>query len=742
MASTSNTIFDGSSEGIKTATEQLVVRNQSTENSSLVLISAPFNGTNWLTWSWSVRIALEGKDKLGFIDGSYVKPTEGSADLKQWKINDSLVRTWILSTMTKDIVNAFLYVSSARTLWVELEARYGECDGPLSYKIQREISSISQGNLSVTAYYTNLKQYWDELVCLKPPAMCSCGKCTSGSNKAKSEEIEENQLMQFLMGLSEPYDSIRSQILVLDPLPSVNKAYSMIFRVERQRRVNLEYAKVVENSAMNTRNMEYKFHTGHKVFQKRKVPLEKRNMVCEHCSKPGHNKETCFKLHGVSEWYRDLNEQKKRGMITNNRAYAATQNFEDENAQRTDIVSELMEALKLIQTKVPQDPIRVHLAHDIKMAGITMQRECIGKNGSSDWIVDSGATNHMCADILGALSTIQEPSNYLQVKGCKEWEDAMSQELCALEKNNTWEVVDLPKGKKAIGSKWVLKVKLNADGSIDRYKARLVAKGYYQVEGVDYMDRFSPVAKAVTVRMFLVVASGYGWPIHQVDINNAFLHGFMEEDIYMHPPDGYIVQPGQVSKIVEIKYFLDGAFTIKNLSLAKYFLGLEIARSSSGTSITQHKFIRDIIQDTSLLHVKPASSPWLTGLKLCTHNSVPLSDPKPFRRLVGRILYLSFTRPDISFGAQQLSQFVHAPCQIYLETALHLVRYLKGCPERGLFFPASNPFTVTTYYNADWVSCVDSRWSLTGYCIFLGGALISWKTKKQTTVARSTTEAE
>ncbi|KAK4399650.1 hypothetical protein Sango_1071100 [Sesamum angolense] len=193
-----------------TTIEPKAARNQSTENSGLVMISAPFNSTNWLTWSRSVRIALEGKDKQGFKDRSYVKPHEGSAYMKQWRITDSLVRTWILSTMTKDIVNVFLYISYARTLWVELEARYGECDGPLLYKIQREISSISQGNLSVTAYYTNLKQYWDELVCLKPPAMCSCGKCTCGSNKAKLEEIEENQLMQFLMGLSEPYDSIRS----------------------------------------------------------------------------------------------------------------------------------------------------------------------------------------------------------------------------------------------------------------------------------------------------------------------------------------------------------------------------------------------------------------------------------------------------------------------------------------------------------------------------------------------------
>ncbi|KAL0319663.1 UNVERIFIED_CONTAM: hypothetical protein Sradi_5227800 [Sesamum radiatum] len=113
------------------------------EHSRLVMISVPFNGTNWLTWSRSVRIALQGKDKLGFIDGSCGKPTEDSIELKQWKITDSLVRTWILRTMTKDIMNAFLYAALARSLWTELEARYGESDGPLLYKIRREISSIT-----------------------------------------------------------------------------------------------------------------------------------------------------------------------------------------------------------------------------------------------------------------------------------------------------------------------------------------------------------------------------------------------------------------------------------------------------------------------------------------------------------------------------------------------------------------------------------------------------------------------
>ncbi|KAL0451877.1 UNVERIFIED_CONTAM: hypothetical protein Slati_1165800 [Sesamum latifolium] len=223
MASSSNTVYENMSRDMRTAAESVTARSNSTEHS-----------------------ALEGKDRLGFIDGSCGRPTEGSVELRQWKITDSLVRTWILSTMNKDIVNAFLYASSARSLWAELEARYGESDGPLAYKIRREISSITQGNLSVITYYTNLKQYWDELVCLKPPAMCSCGQCICDSNKAKQKEIEEDHLMQFLMGLSEPYDNIRSQILVLDPLPSVNKAYSMILRVERQRRVNMEYADVNE----------------------------------------------------------------------------------------------------------------------------------------------------------------------------------------------------------------------------------------------------------------------------------------------------------------------------------------------------------------------------------------------------------------------------------------------------------------------------------------------------------------
>ncbi|XP_019055631.1 PREDICTED: uncharacterized protein LOC109115749 [Nelumbo nucifera] len=140
---------------------------------------------------------------------------------------------------------------------------------------------------------------------------------------------------------------------------------------------------------------------------------------------------------------------------------------------------------------------------------------------------------------LGNVSQFQEPKSYKQASGQKEWVDAMNKELAALEQNETWELTALPVGKKAIGSKWVYKVKLTPDGSVERCKARLVAKGYNQVEGVDYFDSCSPVAKIVTVRIFMVIATAKQWPIHQLDINNAFLHGYINEEVYMTPPERY-----------------------------------------------------------------------------------------------------------------------------------------------------------------------------------------------------------
>ncbi|KAL2232573.1 UNVERIFIED_CONTAM: Retrovirus-related Pol polyprotein from transposon RE1 [Sesamum indicum] len=158
--------------------------------------------------------------------------------------------------------------------------------------------------------------------------------------------------------------------------------------------------------------------------------------------------------------------------------------------------------------------------------------------------------------------------------------------------------------------------------------------------------------------------------------------------------------------------------------------------------VTQSKYVRDIVTDAGLTQCKATNTPLPTGLQLKAASGQQLSNPKPYRRLLSRLLYLGFTRPDIYHATQQLSQFMQSPCQDHWEAALHLIKYLKGTLHRGLHFNSNNNFNLEAYCDADWATCKETRKSLTGYCIFLGGSLISWKTKKQTTILRSTAEAE
>lgn len=133
----------------------------------------------------------------------------------------------------------------------------------------------------------------------------------------------------------------------------------------------------------------------------------------------------------------------------------------------------------------------------------------------------------------------------------------------------------------------------------------------------------------------------------------------------------------------------------------------------------------------------------MKNVQLCNDKGKPLIDPEKYRKLVGRLLYLNFTRPDISYVVQQLSQFLHCPTEIHWKAAIYVLKYLKGCPSKGLFFSKdSSPMTITAYNDSDWASCTDTRRSLTVYCIFIGSSLISWKTKKQKTVSKSSCEAE
>ncbi|KAM0058456.1 putative RNA-directed DNA polymerase [Helianthus debilis subsp. tardiflorus] len=191
---------------------------------------------------------------------------------------------------------------------------------------------------------------------------------------------------------------------------------------------------------------------------------------------------------------------------------------------------------------------------------------------------------------LAAITTNVEPKNFKQAMQDSKWVEAMQREIQALEKNNTWTIESLPEGKRAIDSKWVYKIKYKPNGEVERYKARLVARGFTQIEGEDFHDTFAPVAKLVTVRTLLAVATKRDWFIHQLDVNNAFLHGDLEEEVYMKIPQGFLKEnENRVCRLRKSLYGLKQASRNWYQKFTKALIGFGFSTSKADHSLFLYK---------------------------------------------------------------------------------------------------------------------------------------------------------
>lgn len=183
-------------------------------------------------------------------------------------------------------------------------------------------------------------------------------------------------------------------------------------------------------------------------------------------------------------------------------------------------------------------------------------------------------------------------------------------------------------------------------------------------------------------------------------------------------------------------------FEVKDLGVLKYFLGIEFARSKKGIFINQRKYVLDLLKETGLLGCKAAETPVEPNMKLELAKAEEVIDRERYQRLVGRLIYLSHTRPDISFAVSMVSQFMHSPGPRHFEAVYRILRYLKGSPGKGLMFEKHGHLEIEVFTDADWAGSTMDRRSTSGYCTFVGGNLVTWKSKKQSVVARSSAEAE
>ncbi|GJS97076.1 ribonuclease H-like domain-containing protein [Tanacetum coccineum] len=281
-----------------------------------------------------------------------------------------------------------------------------------------------------------------------------------------------------------------------------------------------------------------------------------------------------------------------------------------------------------------------------------------------------------------------------------------------------------------------------ADGTLSRYKARLIANGSTQLEGVDADETFSPVVKLGTIRTVISLAASRHWPIHQLDVKNAFLHGDLSETDYMHQPPGFrdsihpdyvcllqrslyglkhapelgfsglhLILLGLIFLIVDIIRSLHKEFAMTDLGSLNYFLGISVTRDSSSLFLSQKKYASEILERAHMVNCNPSRTPVDTESKMGADG-----DP--------------------------VCLYMHDPRELHFSALKRIMRYVRGTLDYGLQLFSSSTSDLVAYSDVDWAGCPTTWISTSGYCVFLSNNLLSWSSKRQSTLSRSSAEAE
>jgi hypothetical protein len=348
------------------------------------------------------------------------------------------------------------------------------------------------------------------------------------------------------------------------------------------------------------------------------------------------------------------------------------------------------------------------------------------------------------SSLLAQVSETHDPETFAEASGHPDWDTTMNEEYHSLMENDTWDLVPLPKGRKLVRCKWVYRTKYASDGSVERHKARLVAKGFSQVEGIDYNETFSPVAKMNSIHLVLSLAASHKWEVHQMDVKSTFLHGDLQEEIYMEQPPGYVqndsslvcrlkkslyglkqaprawyakmdnflldtgfsrchsdpnvytkkvgshliilvlyvddlILTGSDSKLLNhVKTNLKKKFEMTDLGFLHYFLGLQVLQTKEGIFLSQSKYACDLLRHFHMEDCKPTPSPFQSGVKLVATCTSPEVDATLYRQLVGSLLYLTHTHPDLSFVVGLVSRYMQTPHEIHWKATKRILRYVWG----------------------------------------------------------------
>ncbi|GJV83053.1 retrovirus-related pol polyprotein from transposon TNT 1-94 [Tanacetum coccineum] len=287
-----------------------------------------------------------------------------------------------------------------------------------------------------------------------------------------------------------------------------------------------------------------------------------------------------------------------------------------------------------------------------------------------------------------------------------------------------------------------------------------------QEEGIDFEESFAPVARLEAIRIFLAFAAHMNMVIYQMDVKTAFLNGNLREEVYVSQPDGFvdpdkpnhrIGRPNSGTNlcrwiiifaastpdcVIICAKIMCSKFKMSMMGKISFFLGLQISQSPRGIFINQSKYALESLKKYGYESCDPVDTPMVEKSKLDEDKEGKAVDPSHYRGMIGTLLYLTASRPDLQFAICMCARYQARPTEKHLNAVKRIFRYLKGTVHRGLWYPKDSSFALTAFADADHAGCQDTRRSTSGSIQLLGDRLVSWSSKRQKSAAISSTEAE
>ena len=367
-----------------------------------MIVSKSLNGDNYNSWKRAMMMSLSAKNKLSFVDGTLSKPanlhdSQGLA----WTRCNNMVLSWLLNSVSTEIANSIIYIDDASEIWKDLQDRFSQHNGPRIFQLQKSISCLTQENNSVSAYFTTMKGLWDELANHQPIPTCTCGAL-----KTILSYHHQQHVYQFLMGLNESFSHIRGQILLMDPLPSINKVFSLVIQEERQRLISSSSLSFNSNTtALLTKVVPQNRFAGNRQSQ-----FRRDRPVCTHCGVSGHTVEKCYRIHGFPPGYK-FNKGKNAPPsahqvsasqlpITYEQCQQLLSMLKPENAEIDSYVNQVTSNVQGENVINEGDSILTQssvfdFTHSVFSSSLIWPSKSLSNPVNTSWIIDTGATDHM-----------------------------------------------------------------------------------------------------------------------------------------------------------------------------------------------------------------------------------------------------------------------------------------------------------------------------------------------------------